>query len=85
MSVGVMKDYKLKLRNLRASRTLGWSKKKMKEGPGKTKSFSLFIYLFFFCLPIVYSSAFDGRACAIHLFVATGSLMSLQSFCNYKQ
>ena len=26
MSVGVMKDYKLKQRNLRASHTLGWSK-----------------------------------------------------------
>jgi hypothetical protein len=25
MSVGVMKDYKLKQRNLRASHTLGWS------------------------------------------------------------
>jgi len=25
MSVGVMKDYKLKLRDLRASQTLGWS------------------------------------------------------------
>jgi hypothetical protein len=25
MSVGVMKDYKLKLRNLRTSYTLGWS------------------------------------------------------------
>ena len=25
MSVGVMKDYKLKLRNLSASHTLGWS------------------------------------------------------------
>jgi hypothetical protein len=25
MSVGVMKDYKLKLRNLHASYTLGWS------------------------------------------------------------
>ena len=25
MSVGVMKDYKIKLRNLRASHTLGWS------------------------------------------------------------
>ncbi len=26
MSVGVMKDYNLKLRNLRASHTLGWSR-----------------------------------------------------------
>jgi hypothetical protein len=25
MSVGVMKDYKLKLRDLRSSHTLGWS------------------------------------------------------------
>ena len=27
MSVGVMKDYKLKLRDLRASHTLGWSRR----------------------------------------------------------
>ena len=38
MSVGVMKDYKLKQRNLRASHTLGWSWIRLKPfSPGSPK------------------------------------------------
>jgi hypothetical protein len=41
MSVGVTKDYKLKVRNLHASHTLGWSclwRKEKEEGKTKTRT-----------------------------------------------
>jgi len=37
MSVGVMKDYKLKLRNLHVPHTLGWSWKRMETKKRKKR------------------------------------------------